>query len=80
MIEDAILNDRTATAHLVKTWHYSINVVSTPTLQQIYKTYPYEGKYTYSYNGKKYTKKFKFMSNPPSSIRIFFNKNPKDII
>ena len=81
MIEDAMLNNRTTTAYLTKTTYRSHTLQSaSPTMQQHYKERPYKGKYTYEYEGKKYKKSFEFSSSPPSSMRLFFGKNPKDII
>ena len=81
MIEDAMLNNRTVTAYLIKTksrrW---TNKPNNSRLQVHYKEFPYTGKYTYNYNGKKYNKTFEFSSTPPRSLRLFFNKNPKNVI
>lgn len=80
MIEDAMLNNRTAIAYLTKTRHHVAKVDDwqSPT-EEFYRQFPYEGKYTYNYNGKKYNKTFPFSVYPPHSIRVFFNKNAKDV-
>lgn len=79
MIEDAILNNRTVNAYLTKTRRRSWSNEESSYLTVHYKMYPYEGKYTYTYNGKKYKKTFEFSEYPPNSIRLFFHKNPKDV-
>lgn len=80
MIEEAMLNNYTVTAYLVKTRHLMWSSQDNPQMKQYYKERPYKGKYVYNYNGKKYTKTFVFSSPPPKSMRLFFSKNPKDII
>lgn len=81
IIENAMLNNRTVTAYLTKTKYRSHTLQNdSPTMQQYYKERPYKGEYTYEYNGKKYKKSFEFSSQPPNSVRLFFGKNPKDII
>lgn len=79
MIEDAMLNNRTATAYLTKTIYRSRHYEDKG-MEQYYKERPYKGKYRYEYNGKKYTTALVFSSRPPSSVRLFLGKNPKDII
>lgn len=76
MLEEAILNNCVAEAHLVKT----IDRKWLPNEKRTsYKSYPYKGKYRYQYNGKKYTKSLVFRTYPPTNVRLFFNKNPKKV-
>ena len=80
-LEYAILNNHTVNAYLVETkLHFFLSDGENNSYyNESVRKYPYSGKYTYSYNGKKYTKTFDFLRNPPTSIRLFFDKNPKDI-
>lgn len=83
LLEEAMINNRTVIAHLTK-WKYIHYSPTTDDLKDyrdrmIYEN-PYRGKYTYTYNKKEYKIVFYFSTIPPKSIRLFFNKNPKDII
>lgn len=78
MLENAILNNNTAIAYLIKTKY--ISRFEDTELDSYYRGKNYETKYKYEYNGKKYTTSFYFGSRPPRVIKIFFGKNPKDII
>lgn len=79
MIEDALLNNRTVMAYLTKTRQRWWTNEESQDLKVRYKEFPYTAEYTYEYNGKKYNKSFEFSSTPPGSIRVFFDKNPKDV-
>lgn len=88
LLEDAIVNNRTATAYLKKERFYNpagnlkeLSPALSGTADRVYfKDTPYQAIYTYEYNGKKYKKTIWFASKPPKTIRVYFNKNPKDII
>lgn len=69
-LEVAMLHGRSVTAYRVKTrraFDYGA------------KKWRYKGKYAYQYKGKKYKKTFMFSTTPPESLRLFFEKNPKDV-
>lgn len=80
-IEDAILNNRVVNAQLKKSVYVNFtNFEHGSANHSIYKSNPYEGIYTYEYNGKKYTIKYGFDNTPPSVITLYLGKKAKDII
>ena len=80
IIEDAILNNRVVTAVLIKIDKRNYVFIDNPRLKVTYKETPYRGKYKYIYNGKKYTMWRYFSNYPPSTMKLFLGKNPRDIV
>ena len=69
MIEEAVANGRTATAHLVK-----YKFLGNKNLDVRYK-----GKYAYTFKGKTYKYTLYTATTPPKSVRVFFHKNPRSV-
>lgn len=80
-LENAILNNHVAIANL-KRWYSRTHGDNIRPGGTIYDTWEYQycGIYKYNYNGRTYRYKGYFREIPEKQIKLFFGKNPKDII
>ena len=80
LLADSLLNNRTAIAYLKKSQYIFFDSDNTNEYYEKTIQYnPYRAKYEYEYNGRKYRKVLHFSEIPPSIIKVYFNKNPRDI-
>ena len=79
LLKEALSENRFATAYLKKN---TFLLHENGSREYYEKTIQYNhnrAKYEYEYNGKKYKTTLYFSEIPPQVIKVYFNKNPKDV-